>query len=112
VRSGFSGNYALRLRDGDMVLRPAGTVGATDGRHWVTGAEVIEALPAGDHAEHVVRLGDQTLYIAVPAALGVLQPGDKVDLGLNPAHVLVYDVEGCLVQDWAASADQRYRETS
>jgi iron(III) transport system ATP-binding protein len=101
VRPGFSGSYALRLRDGDLELRVAGTPHTDDRRHWVKGGELLEVLPAGDHAEHVVRLGDQTLFIDVPAALGALAPDQEVEIGLDPDHVLCYDSAGQLVDDWA-----------
>ncbi|QCX29046.1 ABC transporter ATP-binding protein [Nocardioides jishulii] len=101
VRPGLGGRFALRLRDADPVLRVAGTPGDED-RHWITGAELIEVLPAGDHAEHVVRLGDQTLFVDVPATRGVFEPGAKVDIGLATDSVLCYDADGRLVRDWAA----------
>ncbi|WP_218834934.1 ABC transporter ATP-binding protein [Rhodococcus sp. ACS1] len=103
VRPGFKGSYALRMRDGDMLLRPAGTrgAGAEEGRYWVTGGELGEVLPTGDHAEHIVRLGDQTLFIDVPSRLGALAPEQAVEIGLKPAHVLCYDTDGRLVDDWA-----------
>jgi iron(III) transport system ATP-binding protein len=101
VRPGFAGTYTLRLRDGDMVLRPAGASDGDDRRHWVTGGELLEVLPAGDHAEHLVRLGDRTFFVDVPASLGALAPGQPVEIGLDPAHVLCYDADDRLVDDWA-----------
>lgn len=103
VREGFKGSFSLRMRDGDLVLRPAGTASKDDGRHWVTGAQLVEVLPAGDHAEHVVRLGDHTLFIDVPATEGGLAPGQHVEIGLDPARVLCYDSDGQLVDDWATA---------
>jgi iron(III) transport system ATP-binding protein len=107
VRPGFSGSYALRMRDGDLVLRPAGTASTDEHRHWVTGGQLLEVLPAGDHAEHVVRLGEQTLFIDIPTAQGALTPGQPVELGLDPAHVLCYDADGRLVDDWAPARSPR-----
>lgn len=98
VRSDFSGTYALRMRDGDMTLRPAGTTGE-DERHWIAGGELLEVLPAGDHSENVVRLGDRTLFIDVPVGQGALAPGQAVEIGLDPAHVLCYDADGRLVDN-------------
>lgn len=99
VRPGFTGNFVLRLRDGDLSLRPAGT-GDTDGRHWITSGELIEVLPAGDHAEHVVRLGERQLFVDVPAHLGMLTPGSKIEIGIDPAGALCYDSDGQFVSDW------------
>ncbi|WP_222865777.1 ABC transporter ATP-binding protein [Aeromicrobium senzhongii] len=102
VRPGFTGSYALRMRDGDLTVRPAGATTVDDRRHWVAGARLLEVLPAGDHAEHVVVMGDSTLFVDVPAALGELEPDQDVEIGLDPDHVLCYDVDGRLVDDWAA----------
>jgi len=103
VRPGFSGDYTFRLRDGDMLVRPVGTTTA-DSRHWFGGAQLLEVLPAGDHAEHVVQLGDQTLFIDVPSTSGSLTPGADLEIGLDPSHVLCYDADGRLVDDWTAVA--------
>ncbi|RYE42203.1 MAG: ABC transporter ATP-binding protein [Hyphomicrobiales bacterium] len=101
VRPGFAGDHVLRLRDGALALRPADSGAAGDGRHWITGAELLEVLPAGDHSEHVVRLGDTQLFVDVPTGSGVLEPGARVEVGLDPATTLCYDADGRLVDDWA-----------
>lgn len=100
VRPGFGGNHVLRLRDGDLALRSTDS-GAGDARHWVTGGELLEVLPAGDHSEHVVRLGNTQLFVDVPASSCVLEPGTQVEIGLDPATTLCYDTDGLLVDDWA-----------
>lgn len=107
VRPGFSGSYVLRLRDGDVKIRPTGSSVGDDGLYWVQGAELVEVLPAGDHAEHVVRIGDLQLFVDVPTAEGVLTPGGGVELGLDPETTLCYDTDGRLVPDWTPVPDRQ-----
>lgn len=101
VHPDLSGQYTLRFRDNDLALRPAAVrVAQEDRRHWIGGAELLEVLPAGDHSEHVVQLDGVILYVDIPSKGGQMQPGQEVEIGLDPLHTLCYDRLGDLVHDW------------
>ncbi|MDV7090802.1 ABC transporter ATP-binding protein [Rhodococcus opacus] len=100
VRPGVLGEYHLRWRDGDLFIRLSGAEEKSSHR-WILGAELSEVLPAGDHAEHVVKIGNTTLFIDVPASDSDLRPGDRVDIGFDLARTLCYDSAGSLLEDFA-----------
>lgn len=102
LSSDVSGRLVLRMRDGDLALRREGDAGAADGRAWIAGGQLIEILPTGDHAEHVVQLGDTQLFIDIATEhTGALHPGDAVEIGLDPERALCYDLDGSIVDSWA-----------
>lgn len=96
----MTGSYVLRWRDADLTLRPAGSTEGGD-RQWIPGGELLEVLPAGNHSEHVVRLGDTQLFVDIAAGHG-LTPGQPVEIGIDPAQTFCYDADSQLVRDWAA----------
>ena len=99
----LAGPAAFRWRDADLALRTPGTETA-DGRHWIPGGRLLEILPAGDHAEHVVEYGDTTLFVDLPVGHGGLVPGQAVEIGIDPAHTLCYDADGNVVEAWSAAS--------
>lgn len=97
------GPLALRWRDADLTLRAAGT-STDDSRHWVSGGQLLEILPAGDHAENVVEFNGAQLFIDLPIGHGGLVPGQAVEIGIDPARTLCYDADGAVVEGWSAQA--------
>jgi iron(III) transport system ATP-binding protein len=100
-RSGRAGTYALLFRDEDLQLRPAGGDASGAPVSWLTGGQVVEVLPGGDHAEHLVRVDENRLFVDVPNVGQRHEVDAEVEVGLDPTRTLCYDTDGNLVEGWS-----------
>jgi iron(III) transport system ATP-binding protein len=91
------GAHAVRIRPEKLQIRPAA---ASEDGNWLTGAVVHETLPAGDHIDYVVLLGEHTLFGRQQASdRQRLVPGDQVDVGWKHGDAHFYDMDGHRVDD-------------
>ena len=104
VRQSLSGSFVLRLRDSGLTLHRPQQDDSAWVPHRLKGATVVEVLPAGDHIEHVIELGDLRLFAKMPAEQQSFSPGEKVDVGIDLARALCYDTDGMHVDDWAVAS--------
>jgi iron(III) transport system ATP-binding protein len=90
------GKYYLRTRPSQLALRPAGSTHDRDGRCWFAGASVAERLPGGETVDYLVDLGGIGLFTEARSGPR-LDQHDRVEVGFEPAAVLLYRESGELV---------------
>ena len=89
------GEYHLRLRPSEVLLRPTNSGQAPAGTGWVSGGRVIDRLPSGDFIDYVVDLAGQKLFIEL-AGESAFDKDTEVDVGFNLRGLLLYDKSGYL----------------
>ena len=98
---GLSGSFTLRAQDDHLRIQQRTGDAGPPGVIWLQGGQVTEMLPAGDHAEHMLRLGENPLFASIPTGTHDFRPGEVVEIGHDAVQILFYGDDGGPVRDWS-----------
>lgn len=98
--SALEGRYTLRIRPNHLRIRRSGTDADPKGHIWLQNARVLEVIPGSEHHEHLLELESVQLTAYVPLHQGAYEPGQLVEIGIDPNNAYCYGTDGTVVTKW------------
>jgi iron(III) transport system ATP-binding protein len=93
-----AGEYQLRTRPSEILLRPTGSAtNGTDATAWIGGGRVIDRLPSGESTDYIVELSGETLFVEDRSG-EYLAKDQPVEVGFKTGTMLFYEKSGNLAE--------------
>jgi iron(III) transport system ATP-binding protein len=90
--------YSIRVRPDQVLVRP-GSADTSDTGDWLSGATVVERMPAGDFVEYLLDLDGISLFARIPAGGATPRAGESVEISWRPESALTYDSSGNILPE-------------